>query len=64
MTAVDDLTAAATRIEAAVADLISALGAATPDLQPVIDGLSASAQAAENALAPPDPSTPPAESAP
>ena len=53
--AIDDLTAAATRLETATSNLISALHAATPDLQPVTDGLNAAAQSAEDTLNPPAP---------
>jgi hypothetical protein len=64
MSALDDLLAAASRIEAAVTALVAALAgeSAGPDLQPVTDGLNASAATAEAALAPTP--APPAPAAP
>lgn len=59
--AIDDLTAAANRIEKALQDVLAALASATPDLQPITDGLNQAAQAAEDVLNPPAPTTPPAE---
>ena len=60
MAAIDDLKAAAARIEQAVTDLLGALG--SNDLKPVTDALNQAAQQAEDTLNPPAPAEPaPAE---
>ncbi len=62
MAAVDDLNAAAARLEAATSALITAFETATanvaPDLQPTTDGLNAAAAAAEAVLQPAIPAEP------